>query len=660
MPLPLFPHQYQLINQDDLDLMQDWLERLFTKYFNSKGPTVEEKNEGRALRSEFNIIYEAGIEEFEIEDMEEFWAKLELFNYGEEGTLARLQKAIVWSQWRQELEQVSDTYQIGEADCTLIYPQMDPTTIHEYRRRPAALKWRLLEIEQNDTKFYLATAPIKEIDAVCAVPDLPNSEAPRFSAQRILDPKKGVNEWQRQLNLDNRDAIRNFMDISTNIIANAPILFVSNEEYVSIEGSKLRISMDFLKKVRLNDPNREVYRDVHHGETGDLRPLWLIDGQHRIRGGAGSSKGREQNIPLIIFPSEMSLQRTAKIFAEINTLQRPLDVLHQIFMQHRFKIPSPKRKNDFAFNDGQPANEDSRANNIAYELAAKSCLDKKNPLFERIQIFDQNPGRGFVVDARKWVDFTRMWMKDFYSSEENYEVDNIYPEVRNYFQAIEALSTSSWPARGRKNLLQNKSPFIVLLLCFPAVRDKAATYFIERTGELPGPDNSIDKFDFQTAISPWRNLDWLNGDVLTTYRRGGEKPRRSLLAWLVDALKADEPARPIEILSNSIQGQPGKGLFASPLVSTAIVEGDGWLTQRGQKLRVYSQRPLNALPTCQWTLVDPRGDEIESKTSVADQNGRARCYFEHRAEWNVHGSLELRTRWENINGGTIGRKILSR
>lgn len=627
---------------------------MFDKFLRGRSATHDEKDEARALRRDFmEYIYEPGIEDFELELMQDYWMRLEAFNQGEDGVLSRLQRGMVWGEWRQELEQQSRPYKIGDAQCMMIYPKLDPTTIHEYNRKPARLKWPLLEIEQNDTRFYLATAPIKEIDAVCAVPDLPNSENSSNSARRVLDPNEGVNEWQRQLNLKNRDAIMNFMNISTNIIANAPILFISDDEHISIEGSKLFISMDFLKKTTLRNPPRDVYRDVLT-DLGDLRPLWLIDGQHRIRGGAGSELGREQNIPLIIFPSEMSLQRTAKIFAEINTLQRPLDVLHQTFMQHRFKIESKNPKADFVVDlEGNPANDNSRANNIAYELAARCVSDPHNPLYERIKIFDQNPGNNYVVDSRKWVDFTRMWMKDIYTKSENYNLDNIYLEVGNYFQAIKQLSGSSWPDTPPRSLLQQKSPFIVLLLCFQAVRDKAILCFMERTDELPNHENPLQVLDFATAMAPWQNVDWRNATVLDTFRRGGERPRRSLLAWLVDALLADEPAMPREILTDGIQSVAGQGIFAKPELSNAVIEGDGWIDRPGQKLHVHSQRPLNALPTCQWALFY-RDFEIESKTSIAGQNGRAKCVFEHRAEWNVYETLELRTRWENINGGTVG------
>ena len=52
-------------------------------------------------------------------------------------------------------------------------------------------------------------------------------------------------------------------------------------------------------------------------------------------------------IPQTAFPPDFDLGQSAKIFAEINTLQKKLSPLHTLFMQHRFGIPSPTGKRDF-------------------------------------------------------------------------------------------------------------------------------------------------------------------------------------------------------------------------------------------------------------------------------------------------------------------------
>ena len=91
------------------------------------------------------------------------------------------------------------------------------------------------------------------------------------------------------------------------------------------------------------------------------------------------SERKTQEIGLIIFDSNFDLTETAKIFAEINTLQKKLSPLHEIFMQHRFKLRHTKtRRNfrDFRSTDFETAKSEnwrhewinSRSNTLSYEL----------------------------------------------------------------------------------------------------------------------------------------------------------------------------------------------------------------------------------------------------------------------------------------------------
>ena len=73
----------------------------------------------------------------------------------------------------------------------------------------------------------------------------------------------------------------------------------------------------------------------------------IIDGQHRLRGIHQNEDMQEIEIPIIIFPKEFNSTNTAKIFAEINTLQKKLDPLHELFMQHKFCIDHVNIKRKF-------------------------------------------------------------------------------------------------------------------------------------------------------------------------------------------------------------------------------------------------------------------------------------------------------------------------
>ena len=73
----------------------------------------------------------------------------------------------------------------------------------------------------------------------------------------------------------------------------------------------------FLKKTSIKGEDK--WYDVVPGQE-DYRPIWLIDGQHRVRGMSRSAQERTSTFQLS-FPG--GVQTSRAIFAEINTLQKP-------------------------------------------------------------------------------------------------------------------------------------------------------------------------------------------------------------------------------------------------------------------------------------------------------------------------------------------------
>ena len=74
------------------------------------------------------------------------------------------------------------------------------------------------------------------------------------------------------------------------------------------------------------------------------------------------------------------------------------------------------------------------------------------------------------------------------------------------------------------------------------------------------------------------------------------------------------------------------------------------MTANGQEMTVFSDRPVNALPTSSWQLIDPEGTSIQQKSIVADHNGRAWFKIPWTEDWENKHHLTIRCSWENING----------
>ena len=176
---------------------------------------------------------------------------------------------------------------------------------------------------------------------------------------------------------------------------------------------------------------------------------------------------------------------SAKVFAEINTLQQKLDALHTLFMQHRFQIPSPNKKRDFQPYDIH--NDDtwpSRQNHLSYECAGWLASHEGGPLYGRIKILEPNQPRFSIIKANSWVDYSRYWFSESgtYPTDGEQTDEEIFQEVENYFQAfVNVCNHREWadgedrwsPNSRNKGLMQYHSTSRVLLDIYKTVWDKA-------------------------------------------------------------------------------------------------------------------------------------------------------------------------------------------
>ena len=88
-------------------------------------------------------------------------------------------------------------------------------------------------------------------------------------------------------------------------------------------------------------------------------------------------------------------------------LSEPLNVLHEI-MRHRFKLPSNKDYLDFRAYDGTDATNRSRANNLAYEVAATTYGEA----LERLILPRENEvvSKNTIISADMWIKHSFEWL----------------------------------------------------------------------------------------------------------------------------------------------------------------------------------------------------------------------------------------------------------
>lgn len=603
---------------------------------------------------------ENGLDE---ERIAEIWNKILQLN---ESTFLyeREPENISWGVWRIEKKQQFNFGYTEDSIFSVYVPENSDQKIHEYKKIPPILRWKLNKVVQKDFVFYTACAKVEEIEQVSSVPSLPIDMTSMEAGYRVLDSERGEEEWQRRPMPKRIQSITDFVEIEQNIVANAPILYIKDSSAVTLMQDELII--DFSKFLIQENPQQQIYIDhqkheqnSYDGETSiiykDLRPVWLIDGQHRVRGLSRSIQGGQLYIPIIIFPASFGLPHAAKIFAEINTLQVSLTSLHKLFMQHRFKISSPVSNRNFeSWENMAKPHKDSRANHLSYELLARLASNNDSGLFDKIKILDQNQATDFYVKADQWVNYARNWfIHGPYSQNTKWNQNNaedIYKEVNNYFKAlIQTVNHSGWrdgkprwPDTFRnKSLLQSSTHFKVLI-----------DLFIDVYSRLKPKSNGIYEIDnFMEVLAPFKWVDWIDPNFKKMFGGGGEKGRSSLYIWMLDALSAKESYPLRTVMAETIRSQAGQGILAPPAKSEIIVQGT-W-PKLNQPIIFTSTRPVNARRKPLWIFQDDKGN-INDVLKIHNNN---ECFLHYEPYLDKLKYFKITVTWSNASSTSATSEI---
>ena len=399
---------------------------------------------------------------------------------------------------------------------------------------------------------------------------------------------------------------------------------------------------------------------------------------------------------MIIFPFEFGAQATAKVFAEINTLQKKLNPLHELFMQHRFSIDhvNPKRKfKDFRNKSIVEANKEgwdkdwlhSRANHLAYEIAA--LLAKEGTLKDKIQFLPQNNSQNVFVSADQWVNYSRDL---FYSKCYRYKSDFaehyienpsvtesklperqlFYFELKNYFDAwVEVCNHDGWEELGKpytwiadiknKGLILRKSHFIILIEIYHIVWQKAQDYKIKH--HLIG---HIKKDEFIIILNVFKWVDWNDRTLINTYSGGGERGRRSLEAWMSDALLNRVSSNYDEIHNDNpeeIMSVAGKGICSYLKTPDIEIKSTLKFPTKNNHVILKSQRPHNARYEATWSVFDKEENLIDEKKSSCQKhllNSSATFNLKYVSSMEKLDFLTVQVEWKNAHTRTGKSKII--
>ena len=607
---------------------------------------------------------------------------------------------IVWGWWSWLHEDLPIPHGYSDKHVGMLQGPSNPSGRHLYKGRPKRIRWRLHPVmEGTKIRFFTATAPICEIDAVSSVPSIPNGVKIFDISKRILNPRIKAEQWQRGLDTSRIVNIKAFLDTPNNSFSNACMIFAPEHKSVDWELDSdgnpmyLLVDLQFLKQDLVKGA---PYLTDNTGSK-DLRPLNIIDGQHRVRGGMRSQRGANLQLPIVLFPPQLKNRGAAKYFAEVNTLAEPLNVLHELFMRHKFALGSHKPNRKFAKYDGTPKTYRDRANRLAYESAAFLNLnlimdsdgevEEIGALYFLIRMLGENTWeKNYVIAADMWVKYSYQWFmpKGPYPNlpisieEEEMRKDDIFQEIANYFDAFMSVcNETKWPNkdtddrwltfeslmvkdvnRGRP-YIQNNLTVRALLVNYPNIVKK-----IRDTGY----SNTIITLDrFKKTLKIWGNIDWLDVRIKEAYHGSGEYPWKCLARWLKDAAdRGEKKPHPIaEVMSEGISSERGKGIL-SPVEEGKIEFEDPrfkW-PKSNDEIRIIVTRPINARRGCKIHLMDSNLKQLNQKANLKVVHSANPDQFTFEVKWwdgiDDYDELTVRSSWGNSIDKVVSSTLILR
>ena len=397
--------------------------------------------------------------------------------------------------------------------------------------------------KQKGRDLYVSFMPVKILDIMCSVPainyTLSNSEISKL----VLNPT--ATSWQRELDPDRVESIENFWEQGNNFIVNSVVLTLNpNKQIDSAEHGTFtaELNFDFLKDTCTNSScnftttDENTLKNVTELNTGlknyffdvcpkcgkDYRENTILDGQHRIRGGASSKTNSSLEIPTTFLSSNTPPDIISKIFTEITGFAEPLGDLHGIFLAHKFRH---KSKVNFEKSDPTTTKQIGERNKLAYETAAK-LNQKPGPWESMIKLLDNNHDHlitadQFITIVSPWFDHTKIGLDDaksccgdcqntpnkiFTTGSKMESADVASTALDDFLRAFDDYdkTDTAWDDKTKKGLFQtNKGLFRCLIKSLFG----PITQRIKTRGDSPDYNRYLEELMFIGNID-WSNPRW--------------------------------------------------------------------------------------------------------------------------------------------------------
>lgn len=345
----------------------------------------------------------------------------------------------------------------------------------------------MIENHGVEYPYFLGAADAKELIKVSEAPSFaPDTEHSSIASEVLQTP---MAHWQRPVIQYKVETIAENFDLSGELMPN-PVLLAVNplkkiEATEDFSGSGVRSGLWTIKIPISNDI--------------DQKPLWIIDGQHRLKGMAKTTVVSSP-LPFVLLHSEDGQYRPgtlAKIFAQVTTEATSLEKIHQAWMQFTFELGK--------YQSNSPKARALRT--TALLCSNQFYKNKPNPFYGRIQF---NPGidpkaihpGGFSYDVTEMQDLLEEWYFKYQGGKFSLTEDELAGEIASSLIALKASVTGDisrsafFGETGEQKYFRDG---FLIGICQFLVEHGAPTDWIKTLSDL-----NFDKTD-------WDVSTWVNG-----------------------------------------------------------------------------------------------------------------------------------------------------
>ncbi len=239
-----------------------------------------------------------------------------------------------------------------------------------------ALK-EIIESGEQNYPLYLALMQADQISEIADVPSYRDTTTNADIARNVSTVP--VKEWQRPQIPRKIEDIRQLFNNSGEFMPN-PILIGENPN------ARIAPRVKPLLIAGNATPVWELRIDT--APSGYEKPLWILDGQHRIAGLSESAQSSNP-VPVVFLLNQGALYYTAdalaRIFAQVTTSATALGALHKEWLSYAFDLNyySPQELR---------STEQKKSMDAVVTLCMASRLGgQPNPFYDRIQYIDGSP-----------------------------------------------------------------------------------------------------------------------------------------------------------------------------------------------------------------------------------------------------------------------------